>query len=127
MILDEAYYEWHSPEEIEDPIEQKIVQDSCCEEHMMERLVQAYPNLDKNLWDTFYYGNDEDEIAEDMERHKDERRYNMKWLNNTIDHMEDRNYQFEPFEKLGNEAYWIVKDCVEKLKELRIQYIEEEM
>ena len=35
--------------------------------------------------------------------------------------MEDRNYQFEPFERLGNEAYWIVKDCIEKLKELKVK------
>ena len=37
------------------------------------------------------------------------------------------NYEFEPFERLGNEAYWIVKDCIKKLKELREQYEEEEM
>lgn len=127
-ILDKAYYAWHSIEDIEDPEERAWVEnDACCEEYMMSKVQEVYPNLDEDSWDTFYYGNDEDEIAEDMERHKDERRYNMKWLNNTIDHMEDRNYQFEPFEKLGNEAYWIVKDCIEKLKELKVQYIEEEM
>jgi hypothetical protein len=43
----------------------------------------------------------------------------VKFLNNTIEHLEDRNYKFEPFEKLGNEAYWIVEDCIEKLKALR--------
>jgi hypothetical protein len=126
-ILDKAYYEWHSPEDIEDPIERKIVNDSCCEEHMMSRLQEVYPDIDKYSWDTFYYGDDEDEVAEDMERHQYNHNYNMKYLNNTIEHLEDRNYRFEPFEKLGNEAYWIVEDCIKKLKELREQYVEEEM
>lgn len=126
-ILDKAYYEWHSPEDIEDPVEQKIVNDSCCEEHMMSRLQEIYPDIDKDSWDTFYYGDDENEMAEDMERHQYNHNYNMKFLNNTIEHLEDRGYKFEPFEKLGNEAYWIVEDCIKKLKELREQYAEEEM
>lgn len=126
LILDKAYYEWHSPEDIEDPEEQKIVNDSCCEEHMMHRLQEVYPDIDKDSWDTFYYGDDEGEVAEDMERHQYNHNYNMKYLSNTIEHLEDRNYRFEPFEKLGNEAYWIVNDCIKKLKELREQYAEEE-
>lgn len=125
-ILDKAYCEWHSPEDIEDPVEQKIVNDSCCEEHMMSRLQEVFPDLDKDSWDTFYYGDDEDEIAEDMENHQRDHNWNIHWLNTTLDTLEDRNYEFEPFEKLGNEAYWIVKDCIKKLKELREQYAEEE-
>lgn len=126
-ILDKAYYEWHSPEDIEDPVEQKIVNDACCEEYMMSKLQEVYPDLNEDSWDTFYYGDDEDEVAEDMERHQYNHNYNMKYLNNTLEHLEDRNYRFEPFEKLGNEAYWIVKDCIKKLKELREQYAKEEM
>jgi hypothetical protein len=126
-ILDKAYYEWHSPEDIEDPVEQKIVNDSCCEEHMMYRLQEVYPSIDKGSWDTFYYGNDDDEIAEDRENHQHDHNYNIYWLNRLLDTLEDRNYEFEPFEKLGNEAYHIVEDCIEKLKELREQYAEEEM
>ena len=125
-ILDKAYYEWHSPEDIEDPVEQKIVNDSCCEEHMMSRLQEVFPDIDKDSWDTFYYGSDEDEIAEDMEKHQRDHNWNIHWLNTTLDTLEDRNYEFEPFEKLGNEAYWIVEDCITKLKALRKQYKEEE-
>ena len=125
-ILDKAYYEWHSPEDIEDPVEQKIVNDSCCEEHMMSRLGDVYPGLRGDVWDTFYYGDDENEIAEDMERHLRDRDWNDYTLIGMLDKLEDLTYKFEPFEKLGNEAYWIVKDCIEKLKELREQYEKEE-
>ena len=124
-ILDKAYYEWHTPEDIEDPVERRCVEDSCCEEHMMRRLAETYPKLSENPWDTFYYGNDEDKIAEDMENHRGIHTDNMKFLTNTIEHLEDRKEHFEPFEKLGNEAYWIVKDCIEKLKELKAKSIEE--
>ena len=120
MILDKAYYEWHSPEDIEDPIESKIVQDSCCEEHMMSRVGDVYPGL-RGEWDTFYYGDDENEIAEDMERHLRDRDWNDYSLIGILDKLEDMTYKLEPFEKLGNEAYWIVKDCIEKLKELKLK------
>lgn len=127
MILDKAYYDWHSPENIKDPVEREWVEfDACCEEYMMDCVQAIYPGLDNDSWDTFYYGNDENEVAEDVENHQDYHKYNMKWLNNTIEHLEDRNYQFEPFEKLGNEAYWIVEDCIKKLKDLKEQYAEEE-
>lgn len=124
-ILDKAYYEWHSPEDIEDPVEQKIVNDSCCEEHMMYRLQEVYPGIDKDSWDTFYYGNDDDEIAEDMQNHEYTYKANISRLNGVIDTLEKRNDEFEPFEKIGNEAYWIVKDCIEKLKELKVKATEE--
>jgi hypothetical protein len=118
-ILDKAYYEWHSPEDIEDPVEQKIVNDSCCKEHMISRVRAVYPEIDDNSWDTFYYGNDDDEIEGDMEYHQRERKYNIQQLNNAIGYLENRKHWFDAFEKLGNEAYHIVEDCIEKLKELR--------
>jgi hypothetical protein len=94
---------------------------------MMSRLQEVFPAIDKDSWDTFYYGNDEDEMAEDMKNHQRDHNWNIHWLNTTLDTLEDRNYEFEPFEKLGNEAYWIVADCIKKLKELREQYAEEEI
>ena len=123
-ILDKAYFEWHSPEDIEDLEERRYVEDSCCEEHMIDRMCEKY-HVDHDDWDSFYYGDDENEIAEDMENHQSEHRYNVGWLDNTIEHLEDRNDRFEPFEKVGNEAYWIVKDCIEKLKELKVKSLEE--
>ena len=119
-ILDKAYYAWHSPEDIEDPEERDWVEnDACCEEYMMSKVQEIYPDLNENSWDTFYYGNDEDEIVEDMDNHQYWYKQNIKWLDNTIEHLEDRNDRFVPFEKLGNEAYHIVADCIEKLKELK--------
>jgi hypothetical protein len=126
-ILDKAYYSWHSPDKIEDPEERDWVEnDACCEEYMMSKVQELYPDLNEDLWDTFYYGNDEDEIEENMENHQYNHNYNLRHLNKSLDKLEDISYEFEPFEKLGNEAYWIVKDCIEKLKELREQYAEEE-
>ena len=125
-ILNDAYFAWHSPENIEDPEEREWVEDnSCCEEYMISKVHEIYP-IGEGDWDTFYYGNDEDEIGEDMENHQYDYKYNIGQLNDAIDHLEDRKYRFEPFEKLGNEAYWIVKDCIEKLEELREKFAEEE-
>lgn len=124
-ILDKAYYAWHSPENIEDLEERDWVEnDACCEEYMMSKVQEVYPELDEASWDTFYYGNDEDEIAEDMQNHEYKYKANISRLNGVIDALEKRNDEFEPFERLGNEAYWIVKDCIEKLKELKMKATE---
>ena len=126
MILDKAYYAWHSPENIEDPEERDWVEnEACCEEYMMSKVQEIYPELDEASWDTFYYGNDEDEIVDDVKRHQNYRRYNIEYLDETIDNLENANYEFEPFEKFGNDAYWIVKNCIEKLKELKVKFVEE--
>jgi hypothetical protein len=118
-ILDEAYYAWHSPEDIEDEEEREWVEnDACCEEYMISKMSEVYP-VGEEDWNSFYYGRNVDEIEEDMENHQYDHDYNMRWLKEVLDDFEDKNYQFEPFEKLGNEAYWIVKDCIEKLKNLK--------
>ncbi len=124
-ILNKAYFAWHTPEDIEDPEEREWVEDNaCCEEYMISKMSEVYP-VGEGDWDTFYYGNDDNEIAEDMENHQYNYNYNIKYLDKTIDELEDINYQFEPFEKFGNEAYWIVADCIEKLKELKVKTVEE--
>ena len=61
-ILDDAYCEWHSPEEIEDPEERVYVEDSCCEEHMMYRLSNKFNKWER--WASEYYGNDPDEMED---------------------------------------------------------------
>lgn len=125
-ILSEAYYDWHSPEKIEDPEERDWVEnDACCEEYMMSKVQEVYPDLNEASWDTFYYGDDEDEIAEDMKNHQYGYKANISQLNGMINTLEKRNDEFETFEKIGNEAYWIVKDCIEKLKELKVKATEE--
>ena len=43
-ILEEAYCAWHSTEEIEDPEEREYVENSCCEEYMMEVLSKTFNN-----------------------------------------------------------------------------------
>ena len=120
VILDKAYLNWHSPENITDPEEREWVENSaCCEEYIMSKVRAVYPEIDDDSWDTFYYGNDDDEIEDDMEYHQREHKYNMQQLNNVIKYLEDRKHWFDAFEKLGNEAYHIIEDCVEKLKELK--------
>lgn len=59
-LLDDAYCEWHDLENIQDPEELKIIQDSCLEEHMMFRLSKKYNQWTE--WDSVYYGDDEEEM-----------------------------------------------------------------
>ena len=61
-ILDDAYCKWHSPEEIEDPEESKYVQDSCCEEFMIEELSLTFNQWIE--WCSEYYGNDPEEMED---------------------------------------------------------------
>lgn len=63
QLLDDAYYKWHSPEEIEDPEESKYVQDSCCEEYMIDELSLVFNQWEE--WSSKYYGNDPAEMEED--------------------------------------------------------------
>lgn len=126
QILDKAYYAWHNPEDIEDTEERKWVEnDACCEEYMIYKMCEKY-HVDHDDWDSFYYGDDEHEIKSDMENHQSEHNYNVHWLNKLLDRFEDHNGEFEVFEKLGNQAYWVVKDCINELRELRDQYAKEE-
>ena len=62
--LDDAYCKWHSPEDIEDPEESKYVQDSCCEEFMIDELSLVFNQWEE--WTSTYYGNDPDEIEDEV-------------------------------------------------------------
>ena len=64
QTLDAAYYKWHSPEEIKDEEERKYVQDSCCEEFMMDELSLVFNQWEE--WTSEYYGDDEDEKEEEV-------------------------------------------------------------
>ena len=122
QILEKAYLDWHSPEDIEDAEEREWVEnDACCEEYMMSKLSETYPAFDEYEWDTIYYGNDEDEIEEEEDRNEYNHNYNIRCLSKVIDTLEELNWEFEPFEKLGNEAYHTVADFIKRLKELRRQ------
>lgn len=59
QMLDDFYFEWHDVENIEDPEEQKWIQDSCLEEYMMFRLSETYNMWEE--WTSVYYGDDPDE------------------------------------------------------------------
>ena len=64
QTLDTAYYKWHSPEDIEDKEESKYVQDSCCEEYMMDELSLVFNQWDE--WTSEYYGSEE-EMEEEVD------------------------------------------------------------
>ena len=55
-MLDGYYCEWHSTEEVADPDYKAYVENSCCEEFMMERLSETY-----NMWESWWVEGDEDE------------------------------------------------------------------
>lgn len=61
QLLNDAYLEWHDAENIEDPNERAVVQDSCLEEYMMYCLSVYYPEWEE--WNSIYYGDDEEEKA----------------------------------------------------------------
>ena len=124
QILEISYFAWHSPEDIEDPEEREWVEnDACCEEYMMSKVQEIYHECEE--WDSFYYGNNEEEIEEDNEKHKREHNWNIHWLNSTLDQLYGRKEEFKPFEKLGNEAYYTLIDCIQKLEDLRAQFSNE--
>lgn len=54
--LDDAYNLWHSTEEIVDDEYREYVEDSCCEEFMIEYMSQAYDG-----WTEWWVEGDEDE------------------------------------------------------------------
>lgn len=61
-MLDEYYFYWHDAENIEDDEERAYVMDACLEEYMMDRLSETYNMWGE--WDTYYYGDDEEEMYE---------------------------------------------------------------
>ena len=60
-MLDGYYFEWHSTEEIEDPEYRAYVEDSCCEEFVMERLSETY-----NMWESWWVEGDKDEDGNEI-------------------------------------------------------------
>lgn len=72
-MLEEYYLEWHAVEEIEDPERQAYVNQSCCEEYMIERLSETYQVIE---WDS----DDEDEDEEE-----DERMYRVQHMENIFE------------------------------------------
>lgn len=60
-MLDDYYSEWHSTDEIEDPEYRAYIEDSCCEEFMMERLSETY-----NMWESWWVEGDEDENGNEI-------------------------------------------------------------
>ena len=71
QILDDAYYFWHHPEDIEDEEERECAEDACCEEYMMDELSLEFNQWEK--WTSIYYGDDEEEMEEEV-----------YWIENTL-------------------------------------------
>ena len=63
LLLDRYYDQWHNPEEIEDDEDREWVEaDACCEEYMMAKLTETYPECGE--WDSIDYGDTEEEDEE---------------------------------------------------------------
>ena len=60
-MLDEYYLEWHSTEDMEEGEYKHYVEDSCCEEFMVERLSETY-----NMWESWWSEVDEDEDGNEI-------------------------------------------------------------
>lgn len=58
--LDDAYCTWNSTEDIEDTEERIFVENSCCEDFMMEKLSEIY-----NMWDSWWVEGDVDENGDE--------------------------------------------------------------
>ena len=58
--LDDAYCTWNSTEDIEDTEERIFVENSCCEEFMMEKLSEIY-----NMWDAWWVEGDIDKNGDE--------------------------------------------------------------
>ena len=89
-MLDGYYCEWHSTEEIADPDYKAYVENSCCEEFMMERLSETY-----NMWESWWVEGDEDEDGNEIIPYKTNNsgyityRRAMGLLQNVIDYCTD--------------------------------------
>ena len=116
-LLDKHYDIWHTPEDIEDPTERTYVEESCCEEYLVAKLREKYPECGE--WDSFYYGDDEDEIADDRSKKINLRNWNIHWFRHTLGALEALRNEYEAFEKLGNEAYHILNVCIAQLENLK--------
>lgn len=64
QVLEDAYYFWHHPEDIEDEEERECVEDACCEEYMIDELSLTFNQWEK--WTSEYYGDDEEEMEEEI-------------------------------------------------------------
>lgn len=89
-MLDGYYCEWHSTEEIADPDYKAYVENSCCEEFMMERLSKTY-----NMWESWWVEGDEDEDGNEIIPEKTNNlgyithKRSMELLQNVIDYCTD--------------------------------------
>lgn len=116
-LLDKYYFQWHAPDEIEDPEERARVEEACCEEYMVTKLREQYPECGE--WDSFYYGDDKSEIADDRSKKINLRNWNIHWLKHTINDLKALQKEYEAFEKLGNDAYHILNVCIAQLENLK--------
>ena len=89
-MLDGYYCEWHSTEEIADHDYKAYVENSCCEEFMMERLSETY-----NMWESWWVEGDEDEDGNEILLDKTKNlgyithKRAMELLKNVIDYCTD--------------------------------------
>jgi hypothetical protein len=63
-VLDDAYDKWHAYEHATFNGKTVYVDDSCCEEFMMEVLTLVFPEWEE--WTSVYYGDDPEEMEEDI-------------------------------------------------------------
>lgn len=120
-LLDKYYDQWHNPDEAENDDDRAWLEaDACCEEYMMAKLAETYPECGE--WDSIYYGNDEDELDEEDRANIIAHDWNMHCTRRIIDYLEGKNAKLKICEVVGKEVSSIINDCIAKLAA-----IEEEM
>ena len=111
-LLDKYYDQWHNPNEIEDDEDREWVEtDACCEEYMMSKLTETYPECGD--WNSVDYG--ENDLDEYDEKDISCRDWNMYCVTKIIEYLEGKNARLELYDAVGKEVSEILNDCIAKL------------
>ena len=124
-LLWKYYFEWHMPEDVEDADDREWLEaDACCEEYMMNKLSRTYPELKEGTWNSVYYGEDENEKEDEFQSKREEWHTNVETVEVIRQQLLSAMQHLEVFELIGNQAYHVVEECIQKLKKLDdIQYV----
>ena len=116
-LLDKYYEQWHNPEEAENDDDRDWLEaDACCEEYMMAKIVETYPECLE--WNSIYYGNDEDEIEEENRQNIIAHDWNLHCTRRIIDYLEGMNAKLKVDETTGRQISNLITNCINKLEDI---------